>query len=168
MTTKTPKTFAILAVLALAAVTACSESDNPASPLQPERNADQVSIDQGVWGDVWFWQGDFMPGTPTGTVTPVAREIVIHELTAQADVTMDRDDPRFIAEIGTREVARATSGADGFFQVALPPGRYSVFAVEGDGYYANLWDGEGNILPVTVVSEQVADVLVNIDYLSTW
>lgn len=167
MPTKNPKTFALITVLALVAVTACSESDNPATPVRPDRNDDQVTIDQGVWGDVWFWQGDFMPGTPTGTVTPVSREIVIFEPTTLNDVAYDRDGSGLITQILTNEVARTTSDTDGFFQISLPPGDYSVFAVEGDGFYANGTDGEGVILPVTVRTGEVDDVLVNIDYLST-
>ncbi|MDZ7765838.1 MAG: hypothetical protein U5K00_15710 [Melioribacteraceae bacterium] len=32
-----------------------------------------MTISEGVWGNVWFWEGDFMPGSPDGTITPVIR-----------------------------------------------------------------------------------------------
>lgn len=156
-------------LLVLAALlAACNGAQSPLAYPHPDRNPDQVTIDQGLWGDVWFWEGDFMPGTATGTVSAVAREIAVFELTNQADVVYFPDGSRIIHRILTDEVARTASGADGFFQLALPPGEYSVFAVEGEGYYANLFDGQGNILPVTVTEGAVAEVLVNIDYLSTW
>jgi len=169
MPTSTRRLFrATLLAGLLGLIAGCNADQAPREIPRPDRHPDRVTIDQGLWGDVWFWEGDFMPGTPTGTIRPVVREIAVFELTNMDDVTFGPDGSRIILQISTDEIARTTSDAEGFFQLALPPGEYSVFAVEGEGFYANLFDGQGNILPVTVEAGTVADVLVNIDYLSTW
>jgi hypothetical protein len=135
----------------------------------PDRNDARVTIEQGIWGDVWFWEGDFMPMCPSGTATAAAREMRVHELTSEDDVEHAPGTwwP-FYSEVRTPLVASVWSDADGFFEVALPPGMYSLFAVEDTLFYANGFDGYGNIYPVTVRAGQVTEILFNIDYLSTW
>ncbi len=46
----------------------------------PDHHPELVTIEQGLWGDVWFWEGDFMPPCPSGSVCAVSREMRIHEL----------------------------------------------------------------------------------------
>ena len=135
----------------------------------PERNEEKVTISQGIWGDVWFWEGNFMEPCPTGIVTAVSREMRIHELTSRDDVesAWGIGSP-FYSEIRTELVATVRSGDDGFFQVELPVGWYSVFAVEDTLFYANRGDGVGNIYPVEVLEGEVTGVLFDVDYLATW
>lgn len=131
----------------------------------PARHADRVSIAQGVWGDVWFWSGDFMPVCTSGTVSGVAREMQIYELTS-----MGQAEPAhgaFYRRVSTRHVATVMADGDGFFQVALPRGKYSLFAKEDSLLYANLSDGLGNIYPVTVDSARVSEARFDISYLAT-
>jgi hypothetical protein len=40
----------------------------------------------------------------------------------------------------------------GSFKANLDPGKYSIFVQEEDGLFANVFDGEGFINPVTVES----------------
>jgi hypothetical protein len=150
----------------------CNESDRPGGddcqPVRyPQRNQQKVTIDQGIWGDVWFWEGDFMPPCPTGTVTAVEREMRVHALTSLADVVWEPASS-FISEIHTELVATVFSDDDGFFEVVLPAGTYSLFAVEDTLFYANGFDGQGNIFPVEVAEGQASGVLFPIDHLSTW
>ncbi|MBM3313239.1 hypothetical protein FJY70_01440, partial [candidate division WOR-3 bacterium] len=81
-----------------------------------------VTIQQGVWGNVWFWEGDFMP-PGFGTITPVVRAVHAHELT-----TYDQVDPVgsgcFFRSINRRLVATTYSDSNGFFQMTLPAGCY--------------------------------------------
>ena len=133
----------------------------------PQRNHHKVTIEQGIWGDVWFWEGDFMPPCPTGTVTAVSREMRIHELAGLDDV----DPPgygRFYSAVHTPLVAVVQSGENGFFEVALEPGHYSIFAVEDTLLYANWFAGGGNINPVTVDPGAVTGITFDITYLLTW
>jgi len=133
----------------------------------PPRNGDKVTIAQGVWGDVWFWEGDFMPPCPTGTVTAVARELRIHELTG-----IDQVEPAgystFYTAVHTELVATVWSDTIGFFEVELEPGWYSLLAVEDTSYYASLFGGGGLVWPVEVREGEVSETLFDINYLMSW
>ncbi len=133
---------------------------------RPRRNAAEVTITQGLWGDVWFFEGDFMPTCPQGHVRAVSREVVVFESTTLEDATPGST-PEFFSEIHKQEIARTTSDRTGFFQVELPPGNYSVFIVENDEYYMCYFGDDMSLTPVTVISGEVTDVLLNITYLSS-
>lgn len=156
----------IPAAVMMAFILAGCSGDGCPGNHRPPRNEASVTISQGVWGDVWFWQGDFMPVCPQGTVLAVSREVVVFEQVATGDIFPPGDSGTFFDEIPTDEIARVESNTRGFFQIELPPGDYSVFVVEGDRYYANSFDGDGNILPFTVAADSVSDVLINITYMS--
>jgi hypothetical protein len=126
-----------------------------------------VTITQWIWGDVWFWEGNFMPPCPIGTVTAVARELRVHELTGIDDVA-PAGYSTFYAAVHTELVATAWSDTTGFFEVELEPGRYSLFALEDTLYYASLFGGGGLIWPVQVVEGQVTETLFDINYLMYW
>ena len=169
---RTGNILLVLCVLATLTLGCTEKGHPPCGPdwchvEYPPHNEDLVTIDQGVWGDVWFWEGDFMPPCPTGTVTAVSREMRIHELAGLDDV----DPPgygRFYSAVHTPLVAVVQSGDNGFFDVALEPGHYSIFAVEDTLLYANWFAGGGNINPVTVDPGEVTGITFDITYLSTW
>lgn len=129
----------------------------------PPDTSDQITITQGVWGNVWFWEGNFMPVAYGGTITPVVREIYVHTLTSIDSVNQVSYSP-FYYEIYTQLVAITESNNTGFFEIALPPGRYSFFVKEDSLFYANRFDGEGNILPATVVEDSVTKVQIDITH----
>lgn len=147
-------------------------------PLQPASNAvdsaaavvgeeaELLCVRQGLEGHVMFWQGDFMPPGSTGTITPVEREMCIHEPTRLSDVTQVGNTP-FYSEIRSTLVARRRSDAAGWFRVALPPGVYSMFVREGELFYANGFAGE-YIYPVTVARHRWTLVRFDITYLATF
>ena len=153
--------------LALAAATVgCGDDPSGCKGTQyPARHGDRVSIAQGLWGDVWFWSGDFMPVCASGTITGVARPMRIYELTSMDQAVLARGP--FFRRVSTRLIASVTADRDGFFQVQLPPGRYSLFAQEDSLLYANSFDGLGNIYPVTVDSARVSETRFDIDYEAT-
>ena len=135
----------------------------------PPRNQHRVTIGQGIWGDVWFWDGDFMPPCPSGSVTAVSREIRIHELTSLDQVVVHPElHPAFYTEVVSSLIATTWSDSDGFFEAELDAGMYSVFAIEDSLYFANGSDGYGNIWPIEVVDGEVSETLFHIDYLKTW
>ncbi len=157
--------------LAVAAGDGCKDPSSPCGPgwtpvEYPGRHGNRVSIPQGIWGDVWFWKGNFMPSCATGTITAVGREMRIHELTSFQDVVQTQGP--FYEQINTQLIATAWSDAQGFFQVNLPPGEYSVFAVEDTLFYANRFDGAGNIYPVTVEADKVTGIRFDIDYRAAY
>lgn len=73
-------------------------------------------------------------------------------------------DGGFFVTVDTQLVAKVRSGRNGFFQIELDPGTYSVFAVEDGRLFANHFDGQGNIYPVTVQAGQVSSIRFDIDY----
>lgn len=127
------------------------------------RSTARVSIEQGIWGDIWFWKGDFMPGVNSGEICSVQRTVYIYEPTTSQDV--DRIGySAFYSNIETNLVATTQSDSRGFFQVFLEPGTYSIFIREGDHYYSN-HNGPGDLIfPVTVTEGEVAEVVFNITY----
>jgi hypothetical protein len=129
-------------------------------PEYPPDTTDQITITQGVWGNVWFLEGNFRNN---GTITPVVREIYVHTLTP-LDAVNPAGDSGFYYEIYTQLITTTVSNNTGFFEVALPPGRYSFFVKEDSLFYAYLYDEEGNILPATVVEDSITEVLITITY----
>ena len=147
----------------------CAPDDSPGCPEVelPPRNGDKVTIAQGIWGDVWFWEGDFMPPCPTGTVTAAARELRIHELT-RIDEVEPAGYATFYTAVHTELAATAWSDTTGFFEVELEPGWYSLFAVEETFCYASWFGGSGLIWPVEVIEGEVSEALFHINYLMSW
>jgi hypothetical protein len=128
----------------------------------PPDTRSQLTIEQGVWGNVWFWEGDFMP-VSWGKITPVRRAVYAFELTSSGQVEwVERG--VFFRNVGTRLVDSTLSNQTGFFQMALPPGKYSVFVREDSLYYACGSDGQGNIQPATVETDSVTRVQIDIIY----
>jgi hypothetical protein len=160
-------TFSATVTLAGCTGESTSPCDKASATAYPARNDDCVTIAEGLWGDVWFWDGDFMPVCPDGTVTPAIREIRIHELATLDDVTPG---PRaaFYAEVNTPLVATVQSDRLGFFQAELPPGTYSVFAVEDTLLYSNGYGGAGEICPVEVLPGQVTAIRFDITWRASF
>lgn len=107
-------------------------------------------INQGICGYVLLKQGNQMPGPgrPPSVPQPVKREIVIYVLT---HIDEAKANGTYFTGIKTVCVAKTSSNAKGYFEVALPVGRYSVFVVEKEGLYANSFDGKGSINAVEVL-----------------
>lgn len=144
-------------------------NDAGTGPKTPPNNEDKVSISQGVWGNVWFWEGDFMPvidDSPKGTITPISRQIFVYEATKFDSV--ETADGVFYDKILTKRIAVLHSDETGFFQIELPPGKFSFFVKEKDRYYANGNDGNGHILPATVTTGSVTKRQIDITYKATY
>jgi hypothetical protein len=138
------------------------------APGDPHDTSDQVTIAQGIWGNVWFWEGDFMPTWPphAGSVTAVERDVWVFEAT-RFDSAIGSPGG-FYQQVLTRLVGRTRSNARGFFQIALPAGKYSIFVSEGNQLYANGSDGAGHLCPGTVEPGGVTRVQVDINYKATY
>lgn len=158
------------AFLLLLFVFSCEHTDEPADKkLQyPPDNQQKVSITQGVWGNVWFWEGDFMPiiDPDNAKITPVVREIYVHEATTETMV--ERSPFGFYTKINSKLMTVIQSDKDGFFQVALDPGKYSFFVKEDTAFYANLFDGQGCICPATVTADSVTKIQIDITYRASF
>lgn len=149
----------------------CSDSPTESGIKYPPDNQNKVTISQGVWGNVWFWEGNFMPSTDNsfhGTVTPVIREIYIYEATRYDSVVTAYGYGGFYTNILTKQIAKVQSDNTGFFQISLSPGKYSFFIKEDSTYYANGSDSEGHILPAVVTMNTITKRQIDIDYKAAY
>lgn len=121
-----------------------------------------VAQQQGIRGKVFIDNSNQLP-EPNRRVDPqfgVQRDVLIYELTTTAQA---KQTGVFFTDVTTTLVMRVTTKADGSFKVKLPPGSYSVFVQEGDALYANLFDSENRINPVTVKPRQYAWLPITIE-----
>lgn len=132
----------------------------------------EPTIDQGLAGEVRWLEGNLMPTISEDPEAetekkgePVQRELHIYELT-----TMDeaKAEGTFFHDIQSRLVQKVTSNKDGYFQVELPEGRYSVFVQEDEGLFANMFDGEGHINPVEIKKGEVTEITLEINYKAAY
>ena len=150
----------VLVLLAAGILSACSDG-----PVEPP-------MEQGLFGTVEFWSGDFMPvvdpDESRGSVEPVERTLYVFEGATFDEVVVDpQRRGGFYLDIHTRLVDSVQSQADGSYQVALPEGAYSVFVREVDRYYASTSNGT-HIGGVRVDSGETVEHVVRITYEATF
>ena len=123
------------------------------------------TVTQGVTGTVTWLEGNQMPsvGPDNGKTSakPVVRTLHFYLPAKDGDA---RQANGFYANVSTKLVAKTTSDEAGNFAIKLPPGKYSVFIEEADGLWANRFDGQGHINPVTVTAGQTTTLNIKIDY----
>jgi len=160
------RTFFIASFILLSS---CIDTPTENELKYPPDNQYKVSITQGVWGNVWFWEGDFMPiiDPVHAKITPVIREIYIYEPTDDSMVEPS-DGGTFFTSINSTLIATIRSDSDGFFQVSLAPGKYSFFVKEDTLFYANRWDGDGHILSAIVMENSVTKNKIDITYKAVY
>jgi len=146
---------------------------NNSVEIFPPDNAYKVTIKQGVWGNVWFWEGNFMPSTDnssSGKISAVVREIYVYEATRFDEVVRDSlsFSFSFYKEIKTKFIDKVTSDKDGFFQISLPPGKYSFFVKENSLFYGSLTDGEGDLVPAEVKANSITKRQIDINYKAVY
>lgn len=140
------------------------EAQNPEELYQ--KNQSKISIKQGVAGTLVLTEGNCMPMTgPYEGDNPcrsyaVRRTILIYEPTSPEDV--EGRGPSF-EEIHTKLISETKSDKEGFFQIELSPGLYSLFIIEKGNYYRNMWS-DSYIGPVTIEADSVTIENPVIDY----
>jgi hypothetical protein len=133
--------------------------------------AGRVGSRSGISGSVLWLEGNLMPGfTLPGRPAdaagrPVRRKIYIYELVArQQAAPSPTTGGSLYGSIGGRLVKKVNTGAGGRFRVSLPPGRYSLFTAEQDGFFCNIRDAEDHLCPVEVNTGQFTEVRIEINY----
>ncbi len=136
-------------------------------------NTSAMKIQQGIAGKVIWLEGDQMPkiveedDTTQSMVRgkPVERYVCVYELTHRDQTTLKDG---FYREINTKLVKKISSDREGDFAIPLDTGQYSLFVEEPQGLFANRYDGEGHIHPVTVKANKVSRVTLKIDYKAAY
>lgn len=109
-----------------------------------------------------------MPVCPSGNVRPVEREVVVFEAASDSQVTRAvGGHSGFYTEVRTTEVARTSSIGNGFFELELSPGRYSMFVVEDSKFMEVQYSCHDSVSVITVESGSVNEVHVDITYRSS-
>ncbi len=125
---------------------------------------------QGISGQVFWLEGNLMPSigdtsyVKKAAGSPVQRTLYIYEPTTLSKLTKAKGSEILYSEIRSSLVKKIKTNDDGTFRVELPPGRYSVFTLEEKGFFANVFDGEGIINPVTVEDGIFTDLQIKINY----
>lgn len=123
---------------------------------------------QGIIGEVRWVEGNLMPNIGDTTYVarakgfPIEREVFIY-LATKPDETA-RSDEIFYTSINTRLVKKIMTEKDGSFKVNVPTGKYSVFVMEKDGLFANKFDGDNYINPVTVQANNFTEIQILVNY----
>lgn len=133
--------------------------DKTIPPLQFEK----VTIEEGIWGQLSNWVGNFMPSTTCtgGSVSAVQRTVLIFEATPDSLTTQSF--MGFFLEVRSELVDSVSSDPTGFFEIALPPGTYSLFVREDSLLWANRFK-DGIVNPIVVIDGQITSVEVRIDH----
>ena len=116
-------------------------------------NANKVTIATGIFGTISSLEGDCMPGSDgTCTNCPAKRTVQIYQYALLNNATRSGTSNDFFYSFNTSLVAQAGTDDNGFFQINIPPGHYSVAVVENGKLYANQLDGQGGLNPITLVT----------------
>jgi hypothetical protein len=153
------KWVASIVVLLLFSVFSCDKNDAP--PGIPNTaacdmtaiyaaNEKKVTVDEGVWGTIAFMQGNCMPmiGLSPISSCPVKRTVRFYGYTLRGQAVPVQNSLSFFESFSTPLMAAVETDANGFFQLQLPAGTYTVVTVEDGKLYASDSDGQGGLNPV--------------------
>jgi hypothetical protein len=132
----------------------------------------------GISGTVYRLSGNHMPAPnrrphpsadsarSSGAHTGVKATVCIFGLTADNQVIRPAgagsSSPYYKAVL-THLIRQVDTDDKGYFQVALPPGTYSVFTKNGDLFYATQRDEKNNIAPVKVLPGKITRIQCSVE-----
>lgn len=112
---------------------ACRQDSSPLS--YPYLNEEFITIERGIWGNVWYWEGYFNTPEDFGKITPVERDIHIFKRIHFDSMDNKKEYP-FFSYVDSEFIGAVRSDINGFYQIRLDSGNYSLFIYENDKYYA--------------------------------
>jgi hypothetical protein len=129
----------------------------------------KISGLQGISGQVFWLEGNLMPAIGDTSYhqraagIPIQRTVFIHEATnsTQTEISINSS---LYAKVNSRLILKTRTDKNGYFKVNLEPGKYSVFIQEDKGLFANIFDGQGIINPVTVETGKFTDIVIKVNY----
>ncbi|SDD01457.1 hypothetical protein SAMN04488104_101218 [Algoriphagus faecimaris] len=128
---------------------------------------------QGIKGNVTWVEGNQMPtisediqsSPQKDDGTAVKRTILIYPLTPLADATMENS---LFTSVRGKPIAQVESDEKGYFEIELAPGTYSLFTQEENGLFANTFDLNGNIQPISVERGVWTSTTISINYKAAY
>jgi len=136
------------------------------SCTNPMGSESKPGIDQGVWGFIKSYEGNFMPGLDSevmGEIKPVKTIVCIFELTYTEDAEWI-EYSSFYRSVNSKIVEAGMSDNKGYYEISLPEGTYSIFVILDGKYYAFNYGGMGEISPFTVRQDSVTRLDLDITY----
>jgi len=129
------------------------------------QNAKKITITQGVWGTISLMKGDCMPtaGYSSCSQCPVHDTINIYKYTLVDSATRTPRPGRFYESFNTPIIAQTVCDDNGFYQIALPPGHYSIGVLVKGELYFEYTDGYRGICPF-----QITSGIVHFDEIMTY
>ncbi len=126
-------------------------------------------VKQGITGFVYLESGNRMPmkGAEPQKARGLSTTIYIYEATSLDQVSRIGMTP-FYTAIRTRAITRVLSDSTGAFTVGLAPGIYSLFVKQGNRFYANAFDTNNTIAPVTVEKEKLTKAIITVNSSATY
>ena len=127
------------------------------------KNKLKITVTTGLSGTLTKREGDCMPITSSKTCKeyPVIRTIYIYEYTKMQN--LDGYGPSYYS-LNTNLIGQCDADSEGFFQINLSPGKYSIFVWENNSYYACSYDGLGGINPVVIKADSVSILNLTLNY----
>lgn len=134
------------------------------------QNNSGYSLKQGLYGNIYWLQGNMMPSPdePTKTTNgrPIERQVNIYEVATVKDVIGQA--PLF-TKVNTKLVKSVKSNGKGFYECELPIGRYSIFTVEEkEGFFANSFNDEEEINVIEIKDREKIRLDININYKAAY
>ena len=144
----------------------CTEDDDRSpsaySYLQDliDHNRSLRTINQGVFGTVSWWSGDFMPTIdgcgPSGTIEGYSDSVFVYSAFKFSDTLLFDGQFGTFLNVTAPLFGKTLSTSTGFYQISLPPGDYTIlFRVSGDTLWGGYGAGDGSVMKVTI-QESVA------------
>ena len=119
---------------------------------------------QGIEGYVYRLSGNQMPSPDRKPPSPkgIKTTIYIYQLTNINQVIRQGESP-FYRSIRTIFVSKIETDSNGYFNIIIEPGRYSLFTKKGALFFANWFDKDNNIAPAEVSPGQMTKVEFTVD-----
>lgn len=127
-----------------------------------QQNGQKSPMEEGLKGRVLWVEGNQMPGPGRylSPGTPVVREIHIFKPASPSQV---KGQGSLFSDVTSEFVEKVMSDENGYFEIALPPGKYSVFVKEGDNFFASRMDNL-HYNPVVIQKGAVSEMQITVNY----
>lgn len=116
------------------------------------------SISEGVYGVVTERYGDWFPGSdgPRGE-RPYITDVYIYEYTKQSDIDCNYFFRYPVDSMPKPPIATTSTDSNGFYQISLPPGKYSLLIMNYGLLQSMYEDDSCGLTPVTVFADTVVE-----------